>query len=379
VVRFCTLGQDGKPLQIFGKKNIWRLSIFKVTQRLGGETKKMNTTKIRTAFFVAAIFLFAAIAPVSADWDEGYCYKMHYPQLPDPQGWDVYAWGYPYMVADDWQCTETGPVTDIHIWGSWASDNATNPDFHLEIRDNFSWYPGNILWQRNFTESDYTVRWNDTGPQGFLYPGIGSPAEDNHNLTFQYNFYIDFSEAFEQQEGNIYWLVVSTPNATTSGARAFGVKTTTNDTRFGNTAVFWVDGVHWVWEELNYAGEPLDLAFVINSADVIPPQITCPADVTVNTDPGVRYATGVALGNLTVTDNCDPSPIVTNNAPSQFPLGTTIVIWKAVDASGNSAACAQTVTVLAAPPVPVLTPTGIIALVSLLSAIAAVAIVRKRR
>ena len=24
-----------------------------------------------------------------ADWDEGDDHKMHWPQLPDPQGWDV--------------------------------------------------------------------------------------------------------------------------------------------------------------------------------------------------------------------------------------------------------------------------------------------------
>ncbi|MCJ7578787.1 MAG: hypothetical protein MUO91_10085, partial [candidate division Zixibacteria bacterium] len=45
-------------------------------------------------------------------------HKMHFPQLPDLEGWDVYA-VYPKTLADDWKCSATGPVTDIHFWGSW--------------------------------------------------------------------------------------------------------------------------------------------------------------------------------------------------------------------------------------------------------------------
>jgi hypothetical protein len=45
-------------------------------------------------------------------------HKMHFPQLPDLEGWDVYA-VYPKTLADDWQCSETGEVLDIHFWGSW--------------------------------------------------------------------------------------------------------------------------------------------------------------------------------------------------------------------------------------------------------------------
>ena len=47
--------------------------------------------------------------------------KMHFPQLPDPNGWDVKADG-GLCLADDWQCDGTGPVRDIHFWGSWKGD-----------------------------------------------------------------------------------------------------------------------------------------------------------------------------------------------------------------------------------------------------------------
>ena len=79
--------------------------------------------------------------------------------------------------------------------------------------------------------------------------------------------------------------------------------------------------------------------------DVTPPTITAPANVTVNADPGQCYATGVALGTPTTGDNCSVASVV-NNAPTQFPVGTTTVTWTVADASGNTAQATQTVTVM---------------------------------
>ena len=81
--------------------------------------------------------------------------------------------------------------------------------------------------------------------------------------------------------------------------------------------------------------------------DVTPPTITAPADVTVNDgDP-------INLGNAVVSDNEDPNPVVSNNAPVSFSIGVTVVTWTATDASGNSASDTQNVEVLeVAPPPP---------------------------
>ena len=267
----------------------------------------MDTTSIRTAIFVAAIFLCLVVAPVKADWNPGDDYKMHYPQLPDPQGVDVDAWSATHMLADDWQCTETGLVTDIHIWGSWSDDCETTGSelvFHLEIWDDntsgpYS-KPGTRLWERYLNTSDYKVHRNGTGPQSFYVPQPPDPyfLSNNHNFTYQYNFYIDPADAFNQTEGNIYWLVVSSFTDPCPEGRFFGVKNTS--VPFRDTAVFWNTTI-WDWSELkDPSGVSLDLAFVI-------------------------------------TGESQPSPVAA------------------------------------------LTPTGLIALVSLLSAFAAVAIVRKRR
>lgn len=83
--------------------------------------------------------------------------------------------------------------------------------------------------------------------------------------------------------------------------------------------------------------------------DIQVPIITfCPA----SPDPvpavsGQCYAS-VNLGTATATDNC-ATPVVTNDAPlnGQFPVGTTVVTWTAMDPSSNAATCSQTVTVYA--------------------------------
>ena len=46
-----------------------------------------------------------------------------------------------------------------------------------------------------------------------------------------------------------------------------------------------------------------------------------------------------------VTDDIDPSPNVSSEAPAAFPVGITVVTWTATDASGNAANDTQNVTV----------------------------------
>jgi|GEM_PF-2640173 len=92
-----------------------------------------------------------------------------------------------------------------------------------------------------------------------------------------------------------------------------------------------------------------DLYFILKlnkpnfSGDAIPPSITAPLDVTFQ---ATGLLTQINLGIPTVTDNLDPSPSISNDAPSSgFPVGTTIVRWTATDATGNSAVATQNITI----------------------------------
>jgi prepilin-type N-terminal cleavage/methylation domain-containing protein/prepilin-type processing-associated H-X9-DG protein len=77
-------------------------------------------------------------------------------------------------------------------------------------------------------------------------------------------------------------------------------------------------------------------------ADAIAPTLVPPAAIT---RPRTAAGTPVALGSPQVSDDLDPAPQVTNNAPSTFPLGTTQVTWEAVDAAGNRTTAVQQVTI----------------------------------
>jgi len=76
-----------------------------------------------------------------------------------------------------------------------------------------------------------------------------------------------------------------------------------------------------------------------------PPAIQCPPDRTVNADPGICGAT-VNVGNATQTNDCNTGVTFTNNAPTQFPVGKTNVIFTATDACGNTATCITMITVI---------------------------------
>jgi len=77
--------------------------------------------------------------------------------------------------------------------------------------------------------------------------------------------------------------------------------------------------------------------------DTTPPEITCPADVTVEQE---SYDGTVVTLEATATDICDPNPVITSDELDIYPLGVTVVTFTATDASGNSASCSMSVTVV---------------------------------
>ena len=77
--------------------------------------------------------------------------------------------------------------------------------------------------------------------------------------------------------------------------------------------------------------------------DQTAPQITCPPDVVLSAGSDCRAATNLTA---TATDNCDPAPIITSNAPSSYPLWQTLVTFAAVDKAGNNSTCQARVVVL---------------------------------
>lgn len=71
--------------------------------------------------------------------------------------------------------------------------------------------------------------------------------------------------------------------------------------------------------------------------------LAAPADITVATDQYSNVATGVNLGQPVAEGD---EPVVSNNAPAWFLIGTTEVIWTATDKYGNKVIATQKITVV---------------------------------
>jgi hypothetical protein len=76
--------------------------------------------------------------------------------------------------------------------------------------------------------------------------------------------------------------------------------------------------------------------------------ITCPDALTIGCEHACADDPALAafLGGAAATDNSDPNPVITHDAPKCFPLGWPKVTFTATDAAGDTGACATSVTVV---------------------------------
>lgn len=175
----------------------------------------------------------------------------------------------PKVLGDDFQCTLTGPITDIHLWGAWLFDQigvVTNfrVAFFSDVpatQDTYS-RPGNELWSTNFLASQYTQQIYTNAPEQFYNPNTDTIMGPD-SILFRYNFCIDPAKAFVQTNGVIYWLVVQAQ--TVNGV--FGWK---SSTAHCHDDAVWGDTPGPIWNELRYPGGPLqgqsfDLAFELTT------------------------------------------------------------------------------------------------------------------
>ena len=230
-----------------------------------------------------AAALLTLIGYARADWNVGDPYK--YVQLPDSQGWDVSPHdpqdGTFTALADDWVCSETGPVTDIHIWYSWTNDVVHPFDFEVSIYSDvpagtepgsFS-HPGDMLWGGLFFQNQFPRFWTrpyTNGNQGWYVPG-GTWVQNDHTNMYQLNV-TNIANPFIQQAGMTYWLVVE---MTGTNSDSIGWKTSLTQ---NNDSAVWLNTsnrANMKWEKVldPETSAPLDLAFVITT---IPEPATAP-------------------------------------------------------------------------------------------------------
>jgi hypothetical protein len=278
-----------------------------------------------TIGFLMAVAVCVWAVSARADWDpQNPDPDTKWVQLPDLNGWDVNVTG-PNVLADDFMCTETGVITDVHLWGSWKGDNvgqltrirlAIFSDIPAEGRCDYS-QPGDMLWNADIDPSQVgdavLMRPVACGDQGWYSPAGDWHREDDHEGVWQVNILLDkFVPAeglFHQDEGTIYWLAVSVETAwpdagqtpTTAGGDGqfyppkFGWKTSSdhwNDDAVWGTLYTREDGGdESFWNELiDPTGcESLDLAFVLTGT----PDTSVP-------EPGIMAIFGFGVMGLLV-------------------------------------------------------------------------------
>ncbi|UCE67849.1 MAG: IPTL-CTERM sorting domain-containing protein [Candidatus Zixiibacteriota bacterium] len=172
--------------------------------------------RIPSILVVVLVSVFV-VKNISADWtiDDGY--KMHYPQMPYEPGWIVKS-SLPVILAEDWQCSDSGWIKDLHFWGGWKNGLEGNitrflvviyADIPANPPDILFSKPGAELWSKmitNFVVSDPIIEpsiyyWYD--------PSTGMTSFDDSLTYYQYNIFLDEQDWFRQERGTIYWLSVS--------------------------------------------------------------------------------------------------------------------------------------------------------------------------
>jgi hypothetical protein len=207
--------------------------------------------------------LIAAGTIAVADWSPEDGHKMHSPQLPDADGWDV---GFnDWWLADDWKCKETGTVDDIHFWISWEKDEVVHiPWIKIMIYSNNPGPPSTPrieLWKGEFSEDEYVIAGPWDGDQGWYLPPSTINPHD-HDLYYQINIK-NISKPFEQEEGIIYWLLIQMPLFTDA---AVGWKT--SEKHFEDAAVYGWPAAGWTpLMDPSSPNDPIDFAFVINGKE----------------------------------------------------------------------------------------------------------------
>jgi hypothetical protein len=189
----------------------------------------------------------------------------------------------PFILADDFLCNVTGPITDIHLWCSWYQDLIL-PDpgavrfrlsIHRDIPAGPQTYsmPGEVLWWREFEPGQFSWKWEGVDllegwmdpPQNYVFPG-------DHNCI-RYDFQIGeqpFIQNGSPEKPVVYWLNVQTEPLNA-------------DTRIGwkTSRAHWNDDAVWglgkepyigPWFELRYPpqhelqGQSIDMAFAITGS-----------------------------------------------------------------------------------------------------------------
>ena len=100
-----------------------------------------------------------------------------------------------------------------------------------------------------------------------------------------------------------------------------------------------------VWTAVDAAGNTGTASQEVTVVDTTSPVITAPANILDHDEATAGVLNSGQIGKAAATDNTDVVSI-TSDAPDTFSVGSTVVVWTAVDAAGNTGTANQLVTVV---------------------------------
>lgn len=227
---------------------------------------------------------------------EGKMLKWIQPPDVQPTGMDVCGMD-ELVLASDFLCQTTGPIKEIHVWGSWFQDEfpghpgevAFTLSFHMDIPADQSpttySVPGELICRLyEFKPGEFEVRewpnpvmegegWYNPIQQYYVYPGDFMIWEYIFRLPDDYN-QLCYQEGTDQ-EPVVYWLDVQARSIVGPSPFLWGWKTTPLELQWNDNSVWSPSPMPIVdpgeWMELYYPPDhiaypdhaPLDLAFAI--------------------------------------------------------------------------------------------------------------------
>ena len=106
-----------------------------------------------------------------------------------------------------------------------------------------------------------------------------------------------------------------------------------------------------VWTATDADGNTSSCAMAIEVIDSEAPSITCPSDISLNTDPNLCKSLNVTVPTPAANDNCSIASLLndltgTSDASGAYSVGSSSLLWTVTDGVGETATCSMNVTVI---------------------------------
>ncbi len=177
----------------------------------GSAMKTRNSNPLTLSILILLLISSASFG----DWSTVDRHKMHNPQLPNPNGWDICL--VHQAIADDFQCSQSGPISDIHFWVSWKGDEASfkSVTWQVSICADRAGQPGATLWTLGPGNATVSSRLYGKGDQGWHCPRYSLTTPHDHADIYQVNV-TEIPDPFYQTKDQIYWLVIQADMGTSA-------------------------------------------------------------------------------------------------------------------------------------------------------------------